>query len=153
MTSVQQFAEEHRYGSTMTRHGKTLLVPVLISSALLAACGGDSGSSSSDEAFCKEIEQLENLDIETDIAAAAEILADLAQKAPNAEVRDALGLIAPIFERLGSVDQADESAMMAILDEMSSPEVNAASEVLDTYGSEVCGFDDAEDSASTDTTP
>jgi len=151
LTSIQQFADEHRYGSTMTRHGKTLLVPVLISSALLAACGGDSGSSSSDEAFCKEIEQLENLDIETDIA--AEILAELAQNASNAEVRDALDLIAPIFERPGSIDQADESAMMAILDEMSSPEVNAASEVLDTYGSEVCGFDDAEDSASTDTTP
>ena len=96
---------------------------------------------------------MENLDIETDIAAAAEILVELAQKAPNAEVRDALGVIAPIFERLGSVDQTDETAMMEILEEMSSPEVTAASEVLDRYGSDVCGFDDTDDSMSTDTTP
>ncbi|MEN9802778.1 MAG: hypothetical protein RLZ37_1903 [Actinomycetota bacterium] len=96
---------------------------------------------------------MENLDIETDIASAAEILVELAEKAPNAEVRDALGVIAPIFERLGSVDQTDETAMTEILDAMSSPEVNAASEVLDRYGSDVCGFDDAEDSTSTDSTP
>ena len=137
----------------MIRRRKTLVVPFLIAAGLLSACGGDSGSSSSDEAFCKEIEQLENLDIETDIASAAEILVELAEKAPNAEVRDALGVIAPIFERLGSVDQTDETAMMEVAQEISSPEVNAAIEVLDRYGSDVCGFDDSEDSTSTDTTP
>jgi len=137
----------------MIRRRKTLVVPFLIAAGLLSACGGDSGSSSIDEAFCKEIEQLENLDIETDTAEAAEILVELAKQAPNAEVRDALGVIAPIFERLGSVDQTDETAMMEILDAMSSPEVNAASEVLDRYGSDVCGFDDANDSTSTDTAP
>lgn len=137
----------------MIRRRTTLVVPFLIAAGLLSACGGDSGSSSIDEAFCKEIEQLENLDIETDTAEAAEILVELAKQAPNAEVRDALGVIAPIFERLGSVDQTDETAMMEILDAMSSPEVNAASEVLDRYGSDVCGFDDANDSTSTDTAP
>lgn len=68
-------------------------------------------------------------------------------------MRDALGVIAPIFERIGSVDQTDETAMMEVAQEISSPEVNAASEVLDRYGSDVCGFDDSEDSTSADTTP
>ena len=137
----------------MFRSGKTLLTPILITTALLSGCGGDSGSSSSDEAFCKEVQRLENFDIEADFVAAAEVLGELAKKAPNGEVRDALGVIAPIFERIGSVDQTDETAMMEVAQEISSPEVNAAIEVLDRYGSDVCGFDDSEDSTSADTTP
>jgi hypothetical protein len=137
----------------MIRISKVVLVPALVATTLLSACGGDSGSSSDDEAFCQEIEQLENLDIETDIAAAAEILAELADKAPNNEVRDALRVIAPIFEQLSSVDQNDETAMMEVLESMSSPEVTEASEVLDRYGSDVCGFDDSDNSTSTDAMP
>lgn len=121
-----------------------ILAPLLIAPIMvLPACGGDSGSSSNDKAFCQEIEQLEQLDIETDIAAAAEILSDLASRAPDDEVRDALRVIAPIFEKLSTADQSDSAVMQEIFEMMSSPEVTAASEVLDRYGSEVCGFEDS----------
>lgn len=126
----------------MSRHMRLVTLPFLAASVFLPACGGDSGPSSSDADFCREIEQLENLNIETDIAAAADILSDLAEKAPNDDVRGALELIAPIFEQLSTVDQNDAAAMQEIFEMMSSPEVTAASEVLDRYGSDVCGFDD-----------
>jgi hypothetical protein len=70
------------------------------------------------------------------------MLVDLAKKAPNEDVRDALELIAPIFEQLSAVDENDATAMQEIFEMMSSPDVTAATEVLDRYGSDVCGFDD-----------
>lgn len=134
----------------MIRHARVFVLPLFAGALALPACGGDSPASSSDEAFCQEIERLDELDIEEDIASAAEILGDLAKKAPNDEVRNALELIAPIFQRLSEVDEADVTAMQEIFALMSSPEVTAASDVLDRYGSDVCGFDQA---GSSDTTP
>lgn len=121
---------------------------VALSCLVLASCGGESGTSAVDESFCKEVEKLDQLDIETDIAAAAGILSELAQKAPSDEVRDALNTIAPIFERLSTVDENDATALSEIAQLMSSPEVTQASAVLERYGAEVCKFPE-----STDTTP
>lgn len=133
---------------------KTILVlaPCLASLAFLPGCGGDSGgtftgrASTSDKAFCQEIEQLDSLDIQTDIAKAADILAELARKAPNSEVRNALNVIAPIFAKISTVDQNDPNAMQEILASMSSPDVQAASQVLDRYGKDICGFTSSGDS-------
>ncbi len=137
----------------MIRSRSVLIAPVFMALAVLPACGGDSGPSARDQAFCKEIEQLDQLDIETDIGAAADILNDLATKAPSDEVRDALNLIAPIFEQLATADQNDAEVMGEIFAMMSSPEIAAASEVLDRYGSEVCGFEDTEDTNPAESTP
>lgn len=131
----------------MNRLPRVIIGPFCASALLLSACGGDSAPASADDAFCREIEKLDDIDIETDMSAAVDILSDLAGKAPNEEVRDALGLIAPIFQELSMVDENDASAMTEIFAKMSSPEVTAAIEVLDRYGTDVCGFNVTEDSA------
>lgn len=138
----------------MTRFGLRTIVPLLAAVVVLPACGGDSNpATSADEAFCNEIEKLDDIDLENDVSSAAEILNDLATKAPDDDVRDALLVIAPIFERLSTADQTDANLMNDIFELMSSEEVTAASEVLDRYGTEVCGFEDSSESTPGESTP
>lgn len=130
---------------------RSLVLSVAVCGIVLTSCGGGDSTPSVDKAFCKDIEQLDELDVQTDIGAAARILTELAAKAPNADVRGALELIAPIFTKMSEVDQNDQQAMSEILSMMSSPEIEAASKTLNKYGTEVCGFDNASGSAAPDT--
>lgn len=132
----------------MSLFRRTVLAPIIVAIFALPACGGDSGGSAADQAFCGEIKKLDSLDFQSNIGSLASILTDLAKKAPTDELRDALGVITPIFEELNSADPSDPAAMSKILELLSSPEVTAASDVLDKYGTEVCGFQ-----GSSDTTP
>lgn len=137
----------------MSRIPHLVLAPLVTASLALSACGGDSSTPSGDAAFCKDIEKLDDIDLGDDIGAAAGILTDLAEKAPNDEIRDALLVIAPIFEQLANTDQADAEAMSGILEMMSSPEVTAASEVLDRFGTDICGFEDTSESTPNESAP
>lgn len=124
---------------------RILAVAPLFVLAALTACGGDSSGSSSgamsDEEFCGEVERLNASDPSDDLDLALRILGDLADKAPNAEVRDALQAIGPVMEEMSNIDESDPEAMARAFELMFSPELVKAGEVLNEYSSEVCGFE------------
>lgn len=129
----------------MLRIRRALLTPLFCVLAT-TACGGGSQASNSEQAFCDEIEKLDSLDFDSNVDSAAKILMDLAKKAPSDEIRNALGVIAPIFDQLAEADPNDPNAMNEIFEMMSSPEVASASEVLESFSTDICGFEDSQDS-------
>ena len=116
---------------------------VAASLAFMAACGSSGGSSAlSDAEFCREIERLEETEPTNDIRGAAIILADLVNKAPNPEMREALQVMQPAFEKLAEIDENDPEAMSSFFELMMDEDIVAASEVLESYITNVCGFTD-----------
>ena len=123
---------------------------VVASLVLVAACSSSNGEDAlSDAEFCREIERLEETEPDNDIRGAAIILADLVNNAPNSEVRQALQVMQPAFEKLASIDENDPEAMSRFFDLMMDEDIVTAGEVLDRYITDVCGFTDQ---ATTDNT-
>ena len=91
--------------------------------------------------FCSRAADLQNSD--GDITPeAVSTLADLAERAPTADLRDALGTLLPIWRKLVNVDTEDPTEFMTMLAEFDTPEVDAAGQVLDDYATGVCGLPD-----------
>lgn len=114
---------------------------------LLAACGGDDGgSAASDEEFCAELAALEEADAggdgsdELDAEALAQ-LQDLADRAPNEDLRTAIETLGDIAEQMSDLDEDDPEAFGQVMALMFDPEVISAGETLDTYMVDVCGMD------------
>ena len=119
---------------------------------LAVSCGGDSGGpSSTDAEFCQFIETFDSLDPETDLDQALAAIDELTNRAPNADVKKALEDLRPIFGKIAEFDPTDEAAFAEIMPLLMDPKVIEASEVLDTYGRDVCGFEQTDDASSTDT--
>jgi hypothetical protein len=124
------------------------------------SCGGDdgggSGSALSDEQFCSEVSALDEMDPSADdLSGMVTIIEDLAAKAPNDELRDAMLVLAPVITEMGKVDENDEDAMTKLMEIMMDPEVIAAGELIEKYSSETCGIDESSDDTnggSSDTT-
>ena len=122
------------------------------------SCGGDdSGSGSaalSEQEFCVELTALDGM--EPDVSNMADVVTtieDLADKAPNDELRDAMLALVPVMTMMGEIDENDPDAMSKVMEVMMDPEVMAAGELIEKYSSETCGIDDsAGDESSTDAT-
>ncbi|MFM1752452.1 MAG: hypothetical protein RL119_1414 [Actinomycetota bacterium] len=107
----------------------------------LTACGSSADSQTmSDAEFCQEIERLESAEPTNDIGGAVDILRDLVEKAPNTDVREALKVLQPAFEELANIDENDPEAMSGFFELLTDKKIVAASETLDRYSTEVCGF-------------
>jgi hypothetical protein len=119
---------------------------------LLAACGGDDGgSAASDEEFCAELAALEEADAGSDgsdelDAEALSQLQDLADRAPDEELRTAIETLGDIAEQMSDLDEDDPEAFGQVMALMFDPEVISAGETLDTYMVDVCGMDPDETS-------
>lgn len=139
---------------------RSLAVLVVIgASSLLVACGGDDSSSNgalSIDEFCSRIDALESAVQPDDIAAAVDAIEGLVDSAPTDEVRDALETLVPVLSRMGEVDQNDPDAFAEFMELALDPKVVEASQTLETFGTEECGFaaDDSEsENAGTDEFP
>ena len=119
--------------------------------------GGSDGKALSDEEFCAEIVALDGVDPSVDdMADVVTMIEDLADKAPDDELRDAMLALVPVMTAMSEIDENDPDAMNKVMEIMMDPEVIAAGELLESYSSETCGIDDsAEDGAedSTETIP
>lgn len=123
------------------------LVPLAVS------CGGDGGgSTSTDTEFCEFIRTFDKLDPETDLDQALAAIDELTNRAPSAEVKQALEDLRPIIGKIAEFDPTDEAALAEIMPLLADPKVIAASDVLDTYSRDVCGFDQTDGTSSPDTT-
>lgn len=124
-------------------HYRFPLVIVAGSLAFIASCGSSNDSAAlSDAEFCLEIERLEETEPTNDIRGAAIILADLVNKAPNPEMREALQTMQPAFEKLAEIDENDPEAMSRFFELMMDEDIATAGEVLERYITDVCGFTD-----------
>lgn len=124
------------------------LVSVL---AVVASCGGGNGSSTADTEFCDYLRTLEDIDPEAAPDDALAAIDDIIDRAPQGEVKGALQDLRPIFEAMTNIDPNDEAAFGEMMSLMFDPKIIAAGEVLEKYGAEVCGFEDASNDT-TDTT-
>lgn len=110
--------------------------------AVLPACGGGSGGAGgSEKEFCDKLRELESMPETDDPAVAFRQLADLADKAPNNEIRSAMAALEPLIEKIGSIDPNSEDAFGEIFALMFDPDVIKAGEVLDSYSKDVCGIE------------
>lgn len=104
--------------------------------------GGSGGKSLSDEEFCAEIEALDDVDPSVDdMADVVTMIEDLADKAPNDELRDAMLALVPVMSALADIDENDPDAMNEVMEIMMDPEVLAAGELIETYSTETCGIE------------
>jgi hypothetical protein len=106
-----------------------------------SSSGGGGGATLSDEEFCEQLEALEESEAELDGPEAFALMGQLARRAPNAELREALSLFAGLAEQLEGLDEDDPEAIGIMFGIIFDPEFIAAAETLETYLSEVCGFD------------
>ena len=137
-----------------------LLVATLALSIVAISCGGGGdamgGNSStrlSDEAFCAKITALNNETSGDDTSPEAmlemlQVIQDMAKVAPTAELQEALEAYAPLYEGMSKLDQDDPEALSAAVDELFTPEVMKAGEILEAYSTDVCGIEDGSDSSS-----
>ncbi len=118
---------------------------VAFASALVlgVACGGDSGSSGTDAEFCDYLRTLEDLDSQAAPEEALAAIDEIIGLAPNSELRGALQDLRPILELMTTLDPNDEDAFSDMMTIMFDPKVIAAGEVLEKYGTDVCGFEEA----------
>lgn len=151
-----------RYAPDM--HTSTRVLTALsISLALLGvSCGGDDGGFAdigggnggkalSDEEFCAEIVALDDVDPSVDdMADVATMIEDLADKAPDDELRDAMLTLIPVMTAMGDIDENDPDAMNEVMEIMMDPEVLAAGELIEKYSTETCGIDGSADEGSSE---
>jgi hypothetical protein len=110
-----------------------------------AAGGGGGGAASlSEEAFCAQLAEMEDDDVEFDGEVVAQ-LAALARQAPTAELRGALETFAEIAEQLEGLDDDDPEAIGIAFGVMFDPEVMGAIETIERFLSETCGIDTGDD--------
>lgn len=133
--------------SDFFRSMRSLSILFAVLALVLAACGDDDGPSGSDggamsdQEFCALIEEMENQADDGDELESFAVFGQIARRAPNNEVRDALLKFAEIAEELDGLDEDDPEAMGVMFGLMLDPEVQAASESIENYVSDVCGFD------------
>ena len=138
-----------------------LLVATMALSIVAISCGGGGGGDAmggnsstrlSDEAFCAKITALSNETSGGDTAEAMlemlQVIQDMAKVAPTAELQEALEAYAPLYEGMSKLDQDDPEALSAAVDELFTPEVMKAGEILEAYSTDVCGIEDGSDSSS-----
>ncbi|MCD9622361.1 hypothetical protein [Rhabdothermincola salaria] len=124
---------------------RALVAPVALLALLAVSCGGsDEGgdAASSPEEFCSRLQQFQDTfaNEEADPETMAEFAA-LADDAPDEDLRTALQQMEQIAEEVSGVDENDPDAMAAMLELAFSPDVVAATETIDDYGVENCGFE------------
>lgn len=112
--------------------------------AVASSCGGGGGDSSSnaDSDFCEYLRTLEDIDPEGEPDDALAAIDQIIDRAPGGEIKGALEDLRPMFETMVNIDPNNEEAFTEMMALMFDPKVIAAGEVLERYGSEVCGFDD-----------
>lgn len=133
---------------------------LLASAALVVttACGGDDDSSAgsggggggsplSDDAFCARIEAIQDeadavSDVEEADAMFFDGLRELQASAPNPEVRDAIGTFVDFLDEIEGLDEDDPEAFERMFELAQSPDFLEASEVLEDYSVNTCGFDE-----------
>ncbi len=125
-----------------------IVVPMLV---VTASCGGGSGSSTADAEFCEYLRTLEDVDPQAAPDDALSAIDQIIDRAPDGEIKGALQDLRPIFETMATIDPNDEAAFSEMMSLMFDPKVIAAGEVLEKYGTEVCGFDDTSGDAPSDT--
>ena len=137
-----------RYGSFM----KILRALALFSVVAVApSCGGGGESSTSEADFCEYLSTLEDIDPEAAPDDAVAAIDQIIDRAPDGEIKGALEDLRPIFEAMVNIDPNDEAAFGEIMSLMFDPKVIAAGEVLEKYGTEVCGFEDTSSDSPADT--
>lgn len=112
---------------------------------VLTACGDDDGGAAgggimSDQEFCDFVAETEELPEEDGLESIA-MFAEVARRAPNQELRDALGKFAEIAEELEGLDEDDPESIGVAFGLMFDPEVMEASETVERYMVETCGVD------------
>ena len=117
---------------------------------LLLACGSDdaggsAGETLDDAAFCVLVEQTldeaEALGDEEFGAQALGIFAELADRAPDSDVRDSLRTFGEIAERIDAVDEDDPDAFEEIFALILDPEFISAADTIETYFEGTCGLE------------
>jgi len=137
-----------RYGSFMKIFRSLALFSVI---AVASSCGGGGDSATSEADFCEYLSTLEDIDPEASPDDAVAAVDQIIDRAPDGEIKGALEDLRPIFEAMVNIDPNDEAAFGEIMSLMFDPKVIAAGEVLEKYGTEVCGFEDTSGDSSVDT--
>jgi len=120
--------------------------------AVASSCGGGgSSSSNADGDFCEYLRGLEDIDPEAAPDDALAAIDEIVDRAPDGEIKGALEDLRPVLESMVNIDPNDEEAFTEMMSLMFDPKVIAAGEVLDKYGTEVCGFEDTSGDSSVDT--
>jgi hypothetical protein len=117
------------------------------------SCGGGGGdaSSNADSDFCEYLRTLEDIDPEAAPDDALAAIDQIIERAPDGEIKGAIEDLRPVLESMVNIDPNDEEAFTEMMSLMFDPKVIAAGEVLDKYGTEVCGFEDASGDSPVDT--
>jgi hypothetical protein len=125
---------------TRTSTPRTLAVLLALTALLLGACGGGDDESLSDEEFCAVLEDLEASDDSEDVdEEEVAQLRELAQEAPNDEMRSAPERSADVGEEMIGLDEDDPEAFGTVMGLMFQPDVIAALETIETYLEDTCG--------------
>lgn len=107
--------------------------------------GGSAGNAGADAqaAFC---ERMAAFAAASDDAGAGELtpevlaeMRELAEAAPEGEVRDALEAVLPVITEIDGLDENDPQAFERIMELIFSPELTEAAEVLERTWTEDCG--------------
>jgi hypothetical protein len=127
------------------RRAVVLLVPILGLSII--SCGGDSDSSAkaSEAEFCAMLQAIESdqvfenaMEDPAALTEATQVLTDLAEAAPTAELTEAIEALIPVMEALATLDENDPDALASLSELMSDPDLEAAGETVDAYSTDVC---------------
>jgi len=133
----------------MTQRSRSLSALTVCLALIGASCGGDdsgSGSALSNEAFCAKLSSLDDLDpLSDDMSKLTEIVEELADVAPSAELRDAVLTLTPMMTVLAELDENDPAAMSEMMEILTDPDVVAAGESIEEFGVETCGLEPSED--------
>ena len=143
------------------RHLRTFTRPLaliaLAATPLFAVACGSSSTRLSDEEFCAKLSDFQSAsDVNSDASSPEALktmlplIADLAQAAPNDEMKKALETMGPVIEKMAAVDENDPDAFGTVMSMMFDPEVAAAGQVIEAYSTDVCKFPPTTDSSSID---
>lgn len=136
---------------------RPLALIALAATPLVAVACGSSSSRLSDEEFCAKLVDFQAASELNPDASSPEALKtmlplinDLAQAAPNDEMKKALETMGPVIEKMAAVDENDPDAFGTVMSMMFDPEVAAAGQVIDAYSTDVCKIPPTTDSSSID---
>lgn len=96
-----------------------------------------------DAEFCEYVATVEEADFENEPDQVLAALDTMIDRAPNKDMERALKKLREVISKMSSTDASDatdEEAFNEIMGLMFDPEVIAASETIETYSTEVCGF-------------
>jgi len=131
----------------MNRRSTVLIAVATVAiGAVATSCGGGTTYLTQEE-FCTKAADLQGSEAELSPETVT-IIADLAKRAPTKELRDALGVMLPAWQKISTIDTDDTEAFMSLLAEFDTQEMNDAGQVLDDYVTTVCGLSDSSDDSS-----